>query len=45
LLARYNDKARTMWKGLRQQGKIAEGETAVVLIYYWNKTMYLRRIG
>ncbi|MEK3767722.1 AraC family transcriptional regulator [Paenibacillus sp. FSL R5-0887] len=45
LLSEYNRKAENMWSGLRQEGKLAEGETAVVLIYYWNKTMYLMKTG
>lgn len=45
LLADYNSKAEAMWNGLRQEGRIAKGETAVVLIYYWDKTMYLMKDG
>ncbi|MFF2885957.1 helix-turn-helix domain-containing protein [Paenibacillus sp. NPDC057967] len=45
LLADYDEKASRMWDELRQQGKIVEGETAVVLIYYWNKVMYLMKTG
>ncbi|AIQ52504.1 AraC family transcriptional regulator [Paenibacillus sp. FSL R7-0331] len=45
LLAGYKTKAEAMWAGLHAQGKLAEGETAVVMIYYWDKTMYLMKTG
>ncbi|MBE1556577.1 ABC transporter substrate-binding protein [Sporosarcina limicola] len=45
LLQDYDLKAEAMWKDLRVNGKITEGETAVVLQYYWNKTMYVMKTG
>jgi len=44
-LAGYDDKVKAMWQKLRAQGTVKEGETAVVLIYYWNKEMYLMKHG
>ncbi|WP_339166684.1 ABC transporter substrate-binding protein [Paenibacillus sp. FSL R5-0341] len=38
LLADYNVKAEKMWSEIRDQGQVAEGETAVVLMYYWDRT-------
>ncbi|MBU3204177.1 ABC transporter substrate-binding protein [Clostridium algidicarnis] len=43
LLEDYNRKAEAMWHDLRANGKMADGETAVILQYFWNKTMYLRK--
>ncbi|QNK89157.1 ABC transporter substrate-binding protein [Sporosarcina sp. resist] len=45
LLQDYDLKAEAMWKELRANGKIVEGETAVVLQYYWNKSMYVMKTG
>ncbi|MCG7383122.1 AraC family transcriptional regulator [Paenibacillus sp. ACRRY] len=45
LLTDYNLKAEKMWSELRKQGKIEEGETAVVMLYYWDRTMYLMKTG
>jgi len=45
LLQDYDLKAEAMWKGLLATGKIADGETAVVLQFYWNKDMYLMKTG
>ncbi|NMI05673.1 AraC family transcriptional regulator [Paenibacillus sp. SZ31] len=45
LLADYNVKAEKMWSEIRAQGQVAEGETAVVLMYYWDRTMYLMKTG
>lgn len=45
LLAEYNAKAEKMWSEIRGQGYVAEGETAVVLMYYWDRTMYLMKTG
>ncbi|WP_160297251.1 helix-turn-helix domain-containing protein [Paenibacillus sp. IHBB 10380] len=44
-LAEYDHKAEAMWQQLREQGKVKEGETAVILIYYWNKAMYIMKTG
>ncbi|WNS45587.1 AraC family transcriptional regulator [Paenibacillus sp. MMS20-IR301] len=45
LLADYQAKAEVMWDELHKQGNLTEGETAVILIYYWDKTMYLMKSG
>ncbi|WP_172455406.1 AraC family transcriptional regulator [Paenibacillus sp. BIHB 4019] len=45
LLADYDAKAENMWSELHKAGKLTEGETAVVLIYYWSKDMYLMKTG
>ncbi|RAV15278.1 ABC transporter substrate-binding protein [Paenibacillus contaminans] len=43
ILSELEDKTKAMWQQLRSQGKIAEGETAAVVVYYWNKSMYLMK--
>lgn len=45
LLANYNYKAEAMWNNLRDSGKIADGETAVILQYFWNRSMYVMKTG
>ncbi|BBI33400.1 ABC transporter substrate-binding protein [Cohnella abietis] len=37
------EKTEKMFKSLREQGKIADNETAAVVVYYWNKEMYLMK--
>ncbi|WP_312894861.1 AraC family transcriptional regulator [Paenibacillus eucommiae] len=44
-LADYDRQAKAMWQDLLAQGKVKDGETAVVLIYYWDKSMYLMKKG
>ncbi|MBP1992083.1 ABC transporter substrate-binding protein [Paenibacillus eucommiae] len=36
-------KTEKMFQSLREQGKIGENETAAVVVYYWNKQMYLMK--
>ncbi|MFF2885515.1 ABC transporter substrate-binding protein [Paenibacillus sp. NPDC057967] len=43
ILSDLEQKTQSMWQQLRDQGKIAEGETAAVIVYYWNKKMYLMK--
>jgi len=43
ILSDLEQKTRSMWQQVREQGKIAEGETAAVVVYYWNKKMYLMK--
>jgi len=43
ILADLEQKTSAMWQQVRDQGKIAEGETAAVVVYYWNKKMYLMK--
>ncbi|WP_342557990.1 AraC family transcriptional regulator [Metasolibacillus sp. FSL K6-0083] len=45
VLKNYEENAEAMWEQLRANGLIAEGETAVVLQYYWNKMMYVMKTG
>lgn len=43
ILSDLEQKNQSMWQQLRDQGKITEGETAAVVVYYWNKKMYLMK--
>jgi len=43
ILSELEQKTRSMWQQVREQGKVAEGETAAVVVYYWNKKMYLMK--
>lgn len=43
ILAELEQEKSAMWKKLREQGKIAENETAAVVVYYWNKKMFLMK--
>ena len=45
LLKKYNEDADAMWERLRADGKVAEGETAVVLQFFWNKKMFVMKTG
>ncbi|MEC1177684.1 AraC family transcriptional regulator [Metasolibacillus meyeri] len=45
ILKDYEENVGAMWQQLYTGGVIAEGETAVVLQYYWNKTMYVMKTG
>lgn len=45
LLKKYNEDADAMWEQLRAEGKVTEGETAVVLQFFWNKKMFVMKTG
>ncbi len=45
LLRKYNEDADAMWEQLRANGKVAEGETAVVFQFFWNKKMFVMKTG
>ncbi|QDQ00497.1 ABC transporter substrate-binding protein [Lysinibacillus fusiformis] len=44
-LKKYEEDVEAMWQKLRANGTVAEGETAVVLQYFWNKNMYVMKTG
>ncbi|WP_145411266.1 ABC transporter substrate-binding protein [Paenibacillus xylanexedens] len=43
LLNDLDQQIEAMWTNLREQGDIQEGETAAVVVYYWNKKMFLMK--
>jgi len=45
LLRKYNEDADAMWEQLRADGKVTEGETAVVFQFFWNKKMFVMKTG
>ncbi len=45
LLKKYNEDADAMWEQFRADGNVAEGETAVVFQFFWNKKMFVMKTG
>ncbi len=45
ILNKYEEDAEAMWQELRANGTVTEGETSVILQFYWNKMMYVMKTG
>jgi len=45
ILKDYDEKAARMWQQLRADGTVKPGDSAVILMYYWNKSMYIIKNG
>ncbi|MEJ8306849.1 ABC transporter substrate-binding protein [Saccharibacillus sacchari] len=43
IVADINEQTEQMWKQLYAEGKIGKDETAAVVVYYWNKKMYVMK--